>query len=176
VSAALNSERYLGLLDALDRVIADPPSGPDAGSAAGLVLPAAVGRAYRKTGRRMGSAEREPPGGGRDVALHQARKAAKQARYAAEVVAPVAGHAARRTSSRMKQLQSVLGDHQDTVVGRHLTRQLAIEAHQAGENAFSYGLFWARDACAARDIQAGAHEIWQQAARARHRRWMMAGS
>jgi hypothetical protein len=74
----------------------------------------------------------------------------------------------------MKKMQSVLGDHHDTVVSRQLERKLAISAHAAGEVAFSYGLFFARDARAGQDLAARARTTWQHAARRRYRRWMLA--
>ena len=46
----------------------------------------------------------------------------------------------------MKKVQSVLGDHQDTVLARQAARELGIGAHLAGENAFTYGLLYERDA------------------------------
>ena len=45
----------------------------------------------------------------------------------------------------MKRLQSVHGAHQDTVIARQAERQLGIEAHLAGENAFTYGLLYERE-------------------------------
>jgi len=172
VSAALKSARYYTLLDELDQLIASLPPGPAAGEAARKALPAAVSRTYRKTRRRMRRALEAPAGPAREVALHQARKAAKQARYAAEAVAPVLGHDAARFGKRMKELQTVLGDHQDTVVGRQLARRLGISAQRAGESAFSYGLFYGRDACEGARLQAKAAAAWQKASRRRYRRWL----
>jgi CHAD domain-containing protein len=176
VSAALNSERYDALLDALDAVAAAPPPGPEAQVPAGRALPAAVGRAYRKTRRRMDRAESLPVGAGRDVALHEARKAAKQARFAAEAAGLGIGADARRFGRKMKKVQSVLGDHQDTVVARDLERMLAIQAHQAGEPNFSYGLFYARDAQMAASLNARARHVWRKSSRARYRRWLTPAS
>jgi CHAD domain-containing protein len=172
VSAALKSERYYALLDELDQVIADVPPGPAAGASPRQALPAAVSRSYRKTRRRMRAALRAPEGTPREAALHQARKAAKQARYAAEAVAPVLGRDAARFGKRMKKLQTVLGDHQDTVVGRQLERRLGLTAQQAGESAFSYGLFYGRDVCEGDRLKAKAANAWQEASRRRYRRWL----
>ena len=172
VLKALNSRRYLALLDDLDAVISDPPPGPDGDVAAGPAIAEAVSRSYRATRRRMHRALAAPPGENRDAALHQARKAAKRARYAAEAAAPVAGKDARRFAGQMKELQTVLGDHQDTVIARQLERRLGLAAHLAGENAFSYGLFYERDACDARLLQELAAQIWRTASRPRHRHWL----
>ena len=86
----------------------------------------------------------------------------------------MAGQDARRFASQMKKVQSVLGDHQDTVIARQLERRLGVEAHQAGENAFSYGLLYERDACEARLLQDLAAAIWRKASRPKYRRWLWA--
>jgi CHAD domain-containing protein len=171
VFAALKSQRYYALLDELDELTADLPAGPAARDSARQALPAAVSRSYRKTRRRMRAALKVPAGSLREAALHDARKAAKQARYAAEAVAPVLGRDAARFGKRMKKLQTVLGDNQDTVVGRELARRLGVAAQLAGESAFSYGLFYGRDACEGARLQAKASNAWREASRARYRHW-----
>jgi len=72
----------------------------------------------------------------------------------------------------MKKLQTVLGDHQDTVVARQLARRLGVAAQQAGESAFTYGLFYGRDACEGARLEAKAANTWQEASRRRYRRWL----
>jgi CHAD domain-containing protein len=172
VLTALDSERYTALLDGLDALIADPPLGPAGQEAAGPALTFAVARTYARTRRRMRLALAAPAGHGRDVALHDARKAAKRARYAAEAVAPVAGSDAQRFANRMKKVQSVLGAYQDTVIARQLERNLGVAAHLAGENPFSYGMFYERDACDARMLADVAAEIWRKSSRRRYRHWL----
>jgi len=58
------------------------------------------------------------------VHLHEVRKAAKRARYAAESVEGVYGAPARRFAEAMQELQDVLGEHQDSVVAQHLVEDL----------------------------------------------------
>ena len=142
----LDSPRYAALLAELDHVVAGPACGPRAGEPARDVLPAGVRRAYRQAQRRMRRARHTRPGEAREVALHQARKSARRARYAAEAATPVTGQQAARFARQMKQVQSVLGDHQDAVLARQAARDLGISAHLAGENAFSYGLLHEREA------------------------------
>jgi CHAD domain-containing protein len=168
----LDSERYFTLLSDLDRLIDDPPAGPAAARPADDVLPAAIRSSYRRTARRMRQARHAGPGAQRDVALHEARKAAKRARYAGEAVSPALGKPARRFTRQMKKVQSVLGDHQDTVIARAVVRELGIAAHLAGENAFTYGLLYERDAGQARSLRAAARDVWKKASRPRYRRWM----
>jgi CHAD domain-containing protein len=169
---ALDSPRYTALLAELNRLTGDLPTGPQAVDPASDVLPAAVRRAYRQAKRRMRRARHTPSGPARDAALHQARKSARRARYAAEAARPVAGPPTRRFSRQMKKVQTVLGDHQDTVIARQAARDLGIGAHLAGENAFTYGLLYELQAHQAELLQADARHVWHQASRPRHRRWM----
>jgi CHAD domain-containing protein len=162
--AALDSERYFSLLDDLDRLLAEPSLTPDAARPAASVLPVAARRAYRQAARRMRRAWRAAAGPGRDEALHRARKSARRARFAAEAIAPAAGAKATRFARRMKKIQSVLGEHQDSVIARAVARDLGISAYLAGENAFSYGLLSGRDACSAGRLQDQARRTWKKAA------------
>jgi len=163
--AALDSDRYFSLLDDLDRLLAEPPFTAEAARPAAEVLPVAARRALWQADRRMRRAWRAAPGQRRDEGLHRARKSVRRARYAAEVAAPAAGGQAARFARRMKQVQSVLGEHQDAVIARAVARDLGIAAHLAGENAFSYGLLYERDACDGERLQARARRIWKKAAR-----------
>ncbi len=172
VVKALDSVRYAKLLANLDRLALDPPLGPQAAAPARDVLPAAVRQAYRQASRRMRRARHAPPGPARDVALHEARKSARRARYAAEAARPAAGQPARTFARQMKKVQSVIGDHQDTVIARQTARDLGIGAHLAGENAFTYGLLYEREHHRAERLQSDARRTWKRASRPRHRRWM----
>jgi CHAD domain-containing protein len=166
VVAALRSRRYLRLLDELDTLLARPLSGPIAGKPADRVLRKALRRRHRQTAQRMRKALRARQGRAADAALHQARKAAKRARYAGEAATPALGRETARFTRRMKRLQSVLGDHQDSVIARQAIRQLGVGAHLAGENAFTYGLLYGHDDCAAERLQAQARRAWRRAFRA----------
>jgi CHAD domain-containing protein len=169
---ALDSERYMELLASLDRLLEDPPLTAAAGRPASAELPAAVARAYRRERRRMRRALRAPAGPAREKALHDARKAAKRARYAAEALRPVSGKRARRFAKQQKKLQSVLGDHQDAVMARGTTRDLGVRAFRGGENAFSFGLLHERESSEARELQDRARRTWKHASAARYRRWL----
>jgi CHAD domain-containing protein len=115
--------------------------------------------------RRMRRAWRAAPGQTRNEALHQARKSARRARYASEAMVPAIGGKARRFAKQMKRIQSVLGEHQDSVITREVIRDMGIAAHLAGENAFSYGLLYEQDACDAGRFQSEARQIWENASR-----------
>jgi CHAD domain-containing protein len=120
----------------------------------------------------MRRARHAPAGPGRDTALHEARKAAKHARYAAEAVSPAFGKQARRFAKRVKKVQSVLGDHHDGVVTRATIRELGVQAHLVGENAFTFGILYEQDACHAEDLDAEARRAWRRAAKHKYGAWL----
>ncbi|MFD7628205.1 CHAD domain-containing protein [Streptomyces sp. NPDC059851] len=161
--AFLDSPRHLALLDAIDALIADPPLLPAAAKPAGKALPKAVLRDYERLAGRIEHALSLEPGQERDHALHDARKAAKRARYAAEAAAPALGKPADRHAKAMKSVQTLLGDHQDSVVAREALRGLAEQATAAGESAFSWGVLYAREEALAASHERELPEIWDKA-------------
>jgi CHAD domain-containing protein len=171
VLEALESARYLNLLDALIALVGMPLAGTTDRTAA-RALPAAVRRAYRRLRRRAGRAAAALAGPARDTALHETRKAAKEVRYAAECAAPALGKDADRLAKQAKKLQSVLGDQHDAVVARALTRDIAIRAHLAGESTFSLGIV--HEACDrdARDLAAKAADRWDRMLAGRGPAWL----
>jgi CHAD domain-containing protein len=134
-------------------------------------LPGAARRTYRRTARRLRQAKRAPAGQPREAAYHEARKSAKRARYAGEAASPAIGKAASQFAKQMKQIQSVLGNHQDAVVTRRVDRELGISAYQAGENAFTYGLLYDREDQLALRLQAMARRAWKHRTRPQFREW-----
>ncbi|WP_433059724.1 CHAD domain-containing protein [Dactylosporangium sp. CS-033363] len=132
--AGLDSERYTTLLDDIDALVARTATPQDVPRKR---LMARARKALRRADRRIAAA-------GTDIEQHEARKAYKRARYAAELVVPIAGGAATRLADRVTDLQDALGNHQDALVTGELLKQYAITAFGAGENAFTYGLLHAR--------------------------------
>ncbi|MFJ7997633.1 CHAD domain-containing protein [Streptomyces sp. NPDC096310] len=161
--AVLDSERYLTLLATLDALLAAPPLRPAAAKAPEKVLPARIGRAYDRLAERVDGALAMEPGEGRDLALHDARKAAKRARYAAEAAVPALGKPAKRFARRIKAVQTVLGDHQDSVVAREVLRDLAVGAHAAGESAFTWGLLYGQEESRAEQRERELPQVWEAA-------------
>ncbi|MYQ40203.1 CHAD domain-containing protein [Streptomyces sp. LamerLS-316] len=165
VASVLDADRYLALLDSLDALLADPPLLPAAARPPEDALPRAVLKDHERLARRIGHALERDPGEERDVAMHEARKAAKRVRYAAEAARPALGKPAKKFAKRMKSVQSVLGDHQDSVVARDALRTLAVQAHGAGESAFTWGLLYGREEAAAAERERELPEVWARASR-----------
>jgi CHAD domain-containing protein len=162
---ALNSARYFTLLADLDRLLADPPLTAAAAEPAGEVLPRAIARAYRRTKRRMRRARQTAPGAGRHTALHETRKAAKRARYAAEAAQPALGRKARRFTRRVKAVQSALGDQHDAVNAAAAAREIGVRANLAGENAFTFGLLRERADHETAAYESRARRAWKRVKR-----------
>ena len=147
---ALDGKRYAQLRDSLDALLADPPLTPQASHEADKALAKPVRRAERRLQRALAAV---PDAEDRDAALHEARKAAKRARYSAEAAAPALGGAAKGQAAQAKELQQLLGDHHDSVVARAVLLDLAERARAAGEDTFTYGLMHQGQACQAARIE-----------------------
>ncbi|MHC0434001.1 CYTH and CHAD domain-containing protein [Streptomyces sp. O3] len=146
LTAVLDGKRYLALLDALDALLAEPPLLPAAAKPPAAALPKAVLRDYDRLATHIQQALDAPPGtSDRDLAMHEARKKAKRTRYAAEAAAPALGKPAKNLARYAKDLQNLLGEHQDSVMARAALRDLAAQAHAAGESAFTYGVLYGRE-------------------------------
>lgn len=168
----MQTERYFTLIDDLDSLAASPPWTLLAEQPAVDVLPARVSKEFARVSRLVAAAEdaRERPT--RDERLHDARKAAKRARYAAEPLIPVYGPDAARFAEAFEHVQTVLGDYHDAIVTQPLLRQLAVQAHQDGENAFTYGLLHSRLQARAADLRAEFNVAWSHANRKERRSWL----
>ena len=142
---ALDSDRYLSLLGALDGLVEAPPFLPAAHGPAATTLAPLVRRTWRKLNRSMTAASKADLGPDQDALLHQVRKDAKRTRYAAEAVRPAFGGAAKRYAAAIEDLQETLGDFHDGVVTREVLRLLGTRGHLAGDNAFTVGRLHAHE-------------------------------
>ncbi|WP_060950617.1 CYTH and CHAD domain-containing protein [Streptomyces hygroscopicus] len=169
VLGVLDGERYLALLNALDALVAGPPLRPAAARPWAEVIPRAVLRDYDRLSGRVEAALATPAGPDRDALLHEARKDAKRARYAAEVARPAVGEPAKAFAGLMARVQDLLGDHQDSVVARKALRELAVQAHGAGESAFTFGLLLGREEARAAARERELPGLWAEVSREEHR-------
>jgi CHAD domain-containing protein len=129
---AMRSQRYFRLLDALEGLVAaeQPPAEPGAEP-----IELTIDSAYRKI-RKAAKTAADAAEAEKDDALHRIRKGAKRLRYTA------AATGEGKVSERAKTIQTLLGDHQDSVVSRAHLSQEAETAHAAGEDTFTYGLLY----------------------------------
>lgn len=130
--AAMRSPRYFRLLDALENLVTAEVAAPAPGEEH---APVTIDSAYKRVRKAVRTAE-QAVDEHKDEALHRIRKGAKRLRY----VAAATGES--KVSSSAKVIQTLLGDHQDSVVSRTHLSQVAEAAHAAGEDTFTYGLLY----------------------------------
>ena len=143
----MNGQRYQQLLQLLEEWRTNPPFTKQARQPA-VNLGRYVAAAEKKLNKRLHHA-------GDDVeALHQARKAGKRYRYAVELSLPVVGKKATKTIKTAKKLQTLLGEHQDSVVSATFLRsQGAAAGVNPDQNGFTYGLLLAQERARAEHIR-----------------------
>ncbi|WP_432021155.1 CHAD domain-containing protein [Streptomyces sp. 1222.5] len=145
----LASPRYVALLGELRALIDTPPLRAKAAAKPRKVMVKALGKEYDRLLQRMERVLGMSSGPERDVAVHDARKAAKRLRYAAEAADATLKKPARRLGKRARALQQVSGAHHDSVVARGVLRRLGIAAHAAGQPSFTWGVLFGREMAAA---------------------------
>ena len=139
---AMRSQRYFRLLDTLESWVAEvaaPPAGEEP-------APVTIDTAYKKVRKaakaareaeaaeaaeeaeQAGAATEEAGEHSGDEALHRIRKRAKRLRYTASATG------ANKVADQAKLIQTLLGDHQDSVVSREHLIQQTEAAHVAGED------------------------------------------
>lgn len=169
VDRLLGSDRYLRMLDDLD-VLTERISWEE------VTVPAARERLRKdwRRARRRAEAARDAAPGEEERALHEVRKAAKRARYAAETLAPALGDNAGRMAGVAERVQDTLGGHRDTLLTRELLHRLGVDESWGDdvESVFALGrlhaLEQARGAEALEDYERAREEM----DRKRHRRWL----
>ncbi|WP_405063783.1 CYTH and CHAD domain-containing protein [Kribbella sp. NBC_01505] len=156
--AALESERYFRLLDTLDQLIAEPPLTDDNRKAA-KQLPELLDHDKRRMRKAVRRAQNALTAEDQDHELHEVRKSAKRLRYAGESVVPVLSDGSE-LATRAEEVQEVLGDFQDSVVSRELLRELAVQVHLDGGNAFTFGRLHALAEARGKASTAAFFELW----------------
>lgn len=135
----IDSWRYFALRDGLDLLITDPPLTKIARYGEDQVLLPLVAKTYKRIRKLDARLDAVVDPRGRELILHDIRKAAKAARYAGDAMIPAYGDPAHAWAASMAAIQEHLGIHQDTVVIREQIRSLAAAALSRGEDAFTYG-------------------------------------
>jgi CHAD domain-containing protein len=163
---AMAQDKYARLLDDLVAAAAAPALLPGGDRPAAEVMPPLVTKPWKKLRKEVGKAGDDPPDGD----LHQIRIRAKRARYAAEAVEPVFGKPAEDFADAIADLQDVLGDHQDAVVGEAWLREAAASARR--DVALVAGLLIAAERASAADTRDRWRGVWKAAKRRSLRAWL----
>lgn len=169
VVEALSSDRFVVLLEALIIAASEPrfatePVGLTEQTAKSLVIDL-VDKPWRRLSRAVDALEPDSP----DAALHAVRIRAKRARYAVEAVAPLFGDDARRFAKRLADVQSVLGDHQDTTVAEAWLRQAAKAVPSVR---LVVGELIALERVDRARLREQFQGVWQRASRPKLRKWL----
>jgi CHAD domain-containing protein len=128
VAETLKGDRYLALLDRLEAAAEPPLSGEEK----------TLAKIFHREAKRMRQTFGELGDNPEDDALHASRISVKRARYAADLAAHELGKPGAKFVAIAKQLQDILGDHQDAVVAQERIREWA-ESAPAPESAFAAG-------------------------------------
>jgi CHAD domain-containing protein len=160
----LDSTRYVDLLERLVSAAHSPATMPEADQPAALALPLLAKGPWG----RLRSAVRHLPDAPADADLHRIRILAKRARYAAEAVAPVVGAGAAAFARVAAKLQTILGEHQDSVTAQAWLRGTRI----SGRRAFVAGELIAMEHVAAEEARKKWPKVWKSLDRKSLRDWM----
>jgi CHAD domain-containing protein len=163
---AMASDKYARLLDDLVAAAAAPALLPGGDRPAAEVMPPLVVKPWKKLRKAVREAGDDPP----DDELHQIRIRAKRARYAAEAVEPVIGKPAEKFADAIADLQGVLGDHQDAVVGEAWLRKAAEGARR--DVALVAGQLIAAERASAAESRDRWRKVWKAANRKQLRAWL----
>ena len=164
--AALDSRRYLAMLDRLVDAANAPRALPEADAPADEVVPELAGVAYRKLRKGVKDLGKRPS----DEQLHELRIKAKRSRYAADVAVPVVGDKARAFTKALAGLQDVLGDHHDCAVAEAWLAGSAPRATRA--QAFVLGVLVANQRQEAERLRGEWRKAWDAVDTKKHTSWM----
>lgn len=159
---ALQSDRYLRLLSVLVDAAREPVVSDAAAGSCSKVLPPLVRGAWDQLARRA----RKLDPVGEDDQWHEARIKAKQARYAAEAVVSVLGKPAARMAAGAKEVQEVLGHHQDAAIAADVLVALASDHLDDGGLCIVAGRLVQANRCAVSDSRREFPAAWNSARRA----------
>jgi CHAD domain-containing protein len=143
---ALDSVRFRKLIGLMRHWRSDAPftsAGGDSPDAINAMIKKAKRKARKRLTRAVAARRAGEPS---DELFHRARKASKRYRYAVEAAQPVWGAKADKIISERKDLQDLLGNHQDGIVSAGFLRELGARLGvRSGQNGFSYGVLYARE-------------------------------
>ena len=149
VVEALDSVRFRKLIGLMHRWRSDAPFTSATDASPNAINPM-IKKAKKKAGKRLTMAvAARRAGEPSDELFHRARRATKRYRYAVEAAQPLWGSKADKIISERKDLQDLLGNHQDGIVSAGFLREIgARRGIRSGQNGFSYGVLYAREIAA----------------------------
>ena len=158
---ALESDRYLAVLDTVEAAAEAPPV-----RRADLSLEKMAKKEFRKLRDQMRLLGDDPS----SADLHKARIRGKRTRYAAELVSITAGKRARRFVKAATKFQDALGEHQDAVVTQRKLREL-VQINGHGDGTVAAGRLIERQDERKTAARACYPKSWKRLKRAGKRAW-----
>lgn len=166
---AMESERYLALLDRLVSASAEPPVTDAASRSCAHELRPLVRAAWRKFRRDAEALRKKSP----DDQWHAVRIRGKHTRYALDALTPVFGRPAREWAKQVATVTELLGMHQDAALAADTARLLAAE-HADGSTGFVFGLLHDAERAHVTAARRQFKALWPEVAHPRWRRWLRA--
>jgi len=120
----LDTPEYDGLIRRLEAFSDLPPWSPAAALPADEALRPLIKEEWARFRKRSVRPLIGPGARLEEPLMHEARKASKRARYAAEELVPVFGRKAARMAKAAARVQAVLGDYRDSVLTQRLLREV----------------------------------------------------
>ncbi|HET6755219.1 MAG TPA: CYTH and CHAD domain-containing protein [Jiangellaceae bacterium] len=173
VAVLLSSDRYIDLHERLVVAAAKPAFTEAAAAPASEALPPLVRKAWKRLAKRAKAVlddESALPGGAPDDEWHQARIAAKRARYAGEAVAPVLGAEAKAFAEQMERVTEILGEHQDAADAGAAIQAMAANADAPAS--FTLGVLYAAEREGVTATRREFARLWPKVSRPKWRRWL----
>ena len=143
--AVLDGPDYTALLDRLEMFLTCPTLSGKANRPARREIATRLNATVTRVQHKGRAALASDVGEARDRALHDARKAAKRSRYAADLYQLINPKAAAQVGGQTAALQDALGDRHDGAVLAVLLRQFAARTGANNGNGFTYGFLLARE-------------------------------
>ncbi len=156
--AAMDTERYIDVIDHLVAAVRAPALTVMASTPAREVLPGLVRKPWRSLKAGAIAARGDVP----DEQLHDLRIRAKRCRYAAEAAAAATGKNAAKFAREVAALQEVLGELHDAVVAEAWLRERSAAPRIHETALFAAGELVALQRDAAEQSRTGWPSIWKR--------------
>lgn len=164
---AMESERYLTLLDRLVSARAQPPVTDEAMRSCAHALRPLVRAAWRRFRRDAEALRKKSP----DDQWHAVRIRGKHTRYALDALTPVFGRPARQWAKQVAVVTELLGTHQDAALAADTAHQLALD-HADGRTGFVFGLLHDSERAQVTAARKQFMQSWPDVAHPRWRHWL----
>ena len=169
VSRALQSQRYLVLLDTLVAAAVQPPTTELAERPASEMLPPLVRKRWKRLAREANMLHDEVQG--HDDHWHKTRITAKKARYSVEACVPVFGGPARKLAKQLEKVTEMLGEHQDCAMAADAVRSI-LERDTGPQTSFALGALYAQQRERTQQIRQEFIAEWPKISHNKWRKWL----